>query len=145
MKIFLILLFLTIPSMAHAASPEGFWLTENKRSVIKVEPCADKLCGKIVWIIKGGMQFDAKNPQESLRGQPMCGLKIISGMKKNSAKKWSGGYIYKADDGDVYTANITMGDSNTLKVRGYVGVPVLGKSQTWTRVSSKDYPSCSKP
>ncbi len=138
------LLLLGISNVAHAASPHGLWLTENERSVIRMHHCGDNVCGKIVWIVKGGLQHDVKNPQENLRGQPMCGLQIMQGFlqKPNTFKEWVGGKIYKADDGDIYNANFKLVEDNKLKVRGYVGLPMFGKSQTWTRVNAKDYPTC---
>lgn len=149
MKIFLSLLLLSFVFVhqAQAAEPFGLWLTENKRSAIKVEPCKQGICGHIAWIIEGGMQFDTKNPQENLKGQPMCGLSIMQGFKKskNDPNYWDGGKIYKADEGDIYNANLKMVNDNAMVVRGYVGISLLGKSQTWKRVDVKDYPTCKKP
>lgn len=149
MKLFLSIFLLSISgiNIAQAAEPFGLWLTENKRSAIKLAPCGDKVCGHIEWIIEGGMQFDTKNPKENLRHQPMCGLEILKGFSQNpnNANEWTGGHIYKADDGDIYTAQFTMRGDNKMVVRGYVGIPLLGKSQTWTRVDGKSYPKCRKP
>jgi len=126
-----------------AASPlEGYWLTENKRSVIKVTECDQGWCGYIHWIIEGGMQSDAKNPDETKRDRPMCGLPILWGFTQDSANAWEGGKIYKADDGDIYNANMELQSDGTLKVRGYVGISLLGKSQIWTRVQENNYPAC---
>lgn len=140
-------LFLGGITKAHAADAYGLWLTENKRSVIKVEPCGTKLCGHIQWIIEGGMQHDTKNPQENLKGQPMCGLQIMQGFvqNKNNANEWQDGKIYKADEGDIYNATIKMTSADEMVVRGYVGIPLLGKSQTWKRVNAQDYPTCKSP
>ena len=127
-----------------ALDPTGLWLTENKRSVIQMKKCGENLCGYIAWIIEGGMQRDNKNPQENLRDQPMCGLQIVQELKqnKNNLNEWQNGKIYKADDGDIYDATLTIKSAGTLKVRGYVGVPLFGKSQNWTRVNAVDYPAC---
>ena len=133
------------PFAAEPASPAGLWLTENQRSVIAVSPCindATKICGKIHWIIAGGMQFDTKNPEESRRTQPMCGLNILGGFQQSDATNWIDGEIYKADDGDVYNATLQMLPNGKMLVRGYVGMPLFGKSQTWTRVDAADYPQC---
>ena len=140
---------LMLSSGAYAASLDvtGLWLTQNKRSVIKVDVCENgkSLCGEIHWIIEGGMQFDTKNPDESRRNLPMCGLPILWNFEKKDQNSWTGGRIYKADDGDIYKANVTLLGPNTLKVRGYVGLPMFGKSQSWTRVSEESYPQCSRP
>jgi uncharacterized protein (DUF2147 family) len=137
------LIFIFSPaSVAYAESAEGYWLTENERSVIHTYECDEGLCGIIHWIIEGGMQFDEKNPVVSERSKPMCGLKILWGFEKDG-KDWDDGKIYKADDGDTYSANIKIKDKNTLSLRGYIGIPLFGKSQVWSRISEDDYKECS--
>lgn len=139
----LALSLLTAPAFAqNAASPEGLWLTENERSVISVKECPQGLCGTIYWIIDGGMQFDEKNEDPALQNKPMCGLKILWGFKQENAMNWVDGKIYKADEGDLYNASLQMLPKGNMLVRGYVGMPLFGKSQTWRPVSAKDYPKC---
>lgn len=138
-------LSLTAQTAAPVYNPEGLWLTENKRSVIELKKQPDgTLGGRIAWIIKDGMQFDVKNPDETKRNRPMCGLTIVSGLQqgKNNPNGWNNGKIYKADDGDMYDAKLTMESDNKLEVRGFAGISMFGKSQDWTRVSAKDYPRC---
>ena len=58
-------------------------------------------------------------------------------MLKNFAYEdgeWSGGNIYNPSDGKEYKAYMKLKDKNTLSVRGYVGISLLGKTDTWTRV-----------
>lgn len=129
---------------AEANDPTGLWLTENKRSVIEIKKCDAGICGNIHWIIKDGMKTDSKNPVEAKRNTSMCGLPILWGFKQNSknTKVWESGKIYKADEGDTYNATVSVIDANKLYLRGYVGIPLLGKTQYWTRVAAKDYPQC---
>ena len=152
LKVFLSLCLLSLPlislpasaqnAASPASSPEGLWLTENERSVISVKECAEGLCGTIHWIIDGGMKFDSENEDETLQGRPMCGLKILWGFHQQDAMIWIDGNIYKADEGDLYNASMQMLPKGNLLVRGYVGMTLFGKSQTWTPVSAKDYPKC---
>ena len=145
MKKLLIALSLLIPTAAYAGTPDpatGLWLTQNERSVIEVKPCDQGLCGHVYWIIEDGMQTDSNNPDETKRATPMCGLPILWGFKKEQAGVWENGNIYKADDGDLYSADIEFQDDGTLKVRGYLGVSWLGKTQIWNRVSAADYKQC---
>jgi len=140
---FLALTLLAAPAMAdNHATPEGLWLTENQRSVISVKKCPEGYCGTIHWIIDGGMQFDEKNEDPAKQNQPMCGLKILWGFTQQDATNWIDGNIYKADDGDLYSATLQMLPKGTMLVRGYVGMPLFGKSQIWTPVSGADYPKC---
>jgi len=48
-------------------------------------------------------------------------------------RHWSGGWIYNPDDGNVYSATMTLADDGTLRVNGYVGLSLFGKSEVWTR------------
>lgn len=138
-------LMMSTQAFAQTLDPEGLWLTENKRSAIELKKQSDgTLIGKIAWIIDGGMQFDEKNPDEAKRATPMCGLAIVHGLTqgRSDPNGWHNGKIYKADDGDMYDARLTMTSANRLEVRGFMGMSLFGKSQTWTRVDAKDYPRC---
>ena len=126
--------------------PAGLWLTANERSVIEVKPCESdsaKRCGNIYWIIKDGMRKDEKNPDESLRSRSLCGLEILSAFEADEqSNRWIDGKIYKADDGDIYNATMEPLPNGNLLVRGYVGLPLFGKSQIWTPVSAGAYAKC---
>lgn len=150
--IFMVIALLFLPTSINATEipiyyePEGLWLTENERSVVKVERCKDSrdICGYIYWIIDGGMTHDTKNPVEELRGQPMCDLQVLQNFQASQLRQneWVDGKIYKADDGDIYNATLNVMSGDKMEVRGYIGIPLLGKSQTWTRVNAKNYPKC---
>lgn len=135
---------------SHAQSAlDGYWLTQNKRSVIHVGACEgnqNTLCGKIHWIIDGGMQFDTKNPDPTKRAQALCGLNVLYDFKKNTITHWDNGKIYKADDGDTYSAYLKLKHHGTLEVRGFIGISLIGKTQEWTRLYDlDDYPACTPP
>jgi uncharacterized protein (DUF2147 family) len=137
-------------AQAQSYSPEGLWLTENERSAIFIKKCGpsgSQLCGYIDWIIDGGMQFDVKNPDDTMHGEPLCGKQIMYGLRQNPSNpnEWVNGNVYKADDGDVYDAKVEVLGPDTLKVRGYRGISVLGKTQMWKRVSVDQYPRCIPP
>lgn len=131
---------------AHAKDTvEGFWLTENKRAVVKIEPCEQSVCGSVYWIIEGGLTLDQFNPDIRLRKRAICGMTILSDFEKEGENDWEDGRIYKADDGDTYNADIELLEDGTLKVRGYLGLSFLGKTQIWTRADQKDYKQCVTP
>lgn len=127
---------------ARAASFDdvfGLWLVESKSAIVQIDPCGDKACGKIVWLAEpnredGSPKLDRMNPDESRRNAPICGLPMIGGFTRGG-DSWDDGYIYDAKEGDIYTATMNAQDDGTLSVRGYVGISLFGKSQTWTKAA----------
>ena len=74
-----------------------------------------------------------KCPGDKLN-QPILGLTFIEGMKQ-SGLDYADGTILDPETGDIYHAKMTLSpDGNELNVRGYVGLSIFGRSQTWTRV-----------
>ena len=68
------------------------------------------------------------------RDKPLLGLTFIDGMKR-SGLAYEGGTILDPESGTLYSANMRLSaDGNSLTVRGYVGIPLLGQSQVWKRV-----------
>jgi uncharacterized protein (DUF2147 family) len=132
------------PSSAPAA-PLGRWLSESKRGVIEIFPCGDRLCGKLVWLIeplrRGAPAMDDKNPDPALRQRPLCGLMMLADFRQTEPQRWEDGWIYDPDSGSTYHATMRLEDG-LLKLRGYVGIPLLGETQTWTRPDGRYGTSC---
>lgn len=122
---------------ASAAAEElgvrGFW-QEPSGAVIEVAPCAEGLCLKIVTLSPGEHPHtDVHNPDEKLRGRPLCGLRIGQGFTQTDAQHAQGGHIYDPKSGRTYSGSMTA-EGNTLKLRGYVGIKLLGRTENWTRL-----------
>jgi uncharacterized protein (DUF2147 family) len=116
----------------------GFWLIENQRSVIEIAPCGDRVCGTIVWMKEplddgGDPKSDHQNTDNKLHGRPLCGMELISGLRKSSPGAWLDGSIYSPKDGQTYSASLKLRDDGTLELHGYLLLPLFGKSQIWTR------------
>jgi uncharacterized protein (DUF2147 family) len=116
----------------------GIWVTENELARIEIFDCGGQVCGKFVWFEEpneedGTPKVDDENPDEALQTRPLMGLQLLEGFDASGPTAWSGGTIYDPLSGNTYSSTMEMRDDNTLKVRGYVLLPILGRSQTWTR------------
>jgi len=130
----------TVVARADDGGVSGRWLTEKRNGIVLIQPCDNSICGWIDWlkdpIVEGVPAHDAHNPDPKLRKRPICGLPILFGFAHDAAdpRRWIEGRIYDPESGDTYHANITVQDANHLRLRGYVGIPLLGESQIWTRM-----------
>lgn len=127
----------------------GTWYTENGGSKVEIVKEGDTYNGKLTWLKEpnygkdhaeaGKPKRDSENPDPAKQNDPIVGLKLLNGFKWDGAGAWSGGTIYNPEDGKVYKCVLTMPvDNNTLDVRGYVGIPAFGKTQTWKRMTEED-------
>ncbi|HWI26298.1 MAG TPA: DUF2147 domain-containing protein [Stellaceae bacterium] len=123
----------------------GRWLSENKRGVIDLYPCGNTICGKLVWLREpnyaGAPRVDVKNPDPALRRRPLCGLVVLGGFRHMSPQLWTDGRIYDPQNGKTYRATLFLEGLGLLRLRGYIGTPFLGRSETWTRPDAS-YGAC---
>jgi uncharacterized protein (DUF2147 family) len=134
------LVLATTSSTALAADLQGVWLTEDKDAALTITNCGGQLCGRIIWLESatdrsGALRLDQNNPDLAKQTQRVCGLVVISGLKPSGPDTWDGS-VYNPQDGQTYSGNITVLSDKALKVRAYIGLPIFGRSQTWTRVNS---------
>ncbi len=118
----------------------GIWLTGGKEPAkIQVYKSGEKFYGKIIWLKNptenGKQQVDANNPDKAKRSNPIIGLLILTGFKFDGDEEWKGGDIYDPESGKTYSSYMYLKDKNTLKVRGYVGVSLFGRTETWSRTN----------
>ena len=127
--------------VAMESSPDGMWKTlDDKtgeaRSVIKVWTDKGELFGKIEKLF--GNPGEDPNPlctlcSDDKKDKPIIGMKIMWGLKKDG-DEWNGGHILDPDDGKVYKCKVQVVDGGKkLKVRGFIGFSLLGRTQTWVR------------
>lgn len=131
---------LAAPARAAGDDITGWWYDETKRGGILIEPCGQQLCGKVAWMREpldpaGKPKVDAKNPDAALKTRTICQLPMLGGFNHTDKGEWEDGWIYNPEDGDTYKSRMVLQDDGTLRVRGFIGVPWLGKSQVWTRPS----------
>lgn len=117
----------------------GKWLTTSGDAQVQIYPAGGKFTGRIVWLKRpddntGKPQTDNKNPDPVLAKRPIIGLEMLKGFTYSNDGIWEGGTIYDPKTGKTFSCKISMVDNNQLYVRGFVGISLLGRTETWSRV-----------
>ena len=144
------LMTLGFAASAQAQSVMGTWLTASGVAQVRIAPCDSPAHGPVGGVIVGlinpkgpngqvvapDMATDYRNADPNLRSRKVIGMPLIWGFKKTADPNvFEEGHIYNGENGKVYTANISLQPDGTLRLRGYVGSPMFGETQIWTRVS----------
>ena len=128
-----------------AVSPAGLWKsiddkTGKPRSLIRISE--DK--GVYSGVVEKGLLEGESNEKicdkctDERKDQKMIGMTIIKSMKEkngqHSSSEYEGGTILDPDNGKVYKCKMKLNESaDKLEVRGFIGVSLFGRSQTWVR------------
>ncbi|MGY2134847.1 DUF2147 domain-containing protein [Hymenobacter sp. HD11105] len=135
-----LLLRLSGLASAQTLSPLGVWTNAEKKATFEIYKCGDKLCGKIVSLTvpndpaTGKPKTDSMNPDPKKRSNPRLGLVFLRDFEYDGENKWDDGTIYDPESGKTYSSYMKMQNANTMEVKGYIGISLIGRSQTWTRV-----------
>ncbi|NBW46921.1 MAG: DUF2147 domain-containing protein [Betaproteobacteria bacterium] len=132
-----------LPGIAAAQNtPVGLWKsiddeTKTEKSLVRITEAGGTLTGKIEKLMDPTKQ-DAKCDKcsDARKDQPVLGMTIITGVRAGSDKTlWEGGEILDPNNGKTYKVRIKPIDGGKkLEVRGFIGAPMLGRTQTWIRV-----------
>jgi uncharacterized protein (DUF2147 family) len=128
-------------SAARAANPNGVfgtWWTQDHDGVVQIAPCNTGLCGTVVGIT--GFQPDGSPPQD-LHGHSRCRLRIIPGGTFDVDGIWNA-RITDPNDDKTYTIQLRLDDDGHLRMRGYIGIPLFGRTVYWTRFEGHLTPDC---
>ena len=132
-----LMLFATC-AYAQKMSPLGVWTNEDGKAKFEIYKCGNKLCGKIVSLREpdrnGKPKMDDNNPTKSLRNRPLMGLEFLKGFEYDGVNKWDDGTIYDPESGKTYSCYMKLINKDKMEVKGYIGISLIGRAQTWTRV-----------
>ena len=124
----------------------GVWLNEDKDAHIQIYKEGDKYFGKIIWLKEpidpdtGKPKVDDKNEDESLQNRPIMGLLLLKDFVFDGDDEWEDGEIYDPKSGNTYSCYMEFPDEDNkdyLKIRGYIGFSLLGRTTYWTRVKDQ--------
>jgi uncharacterized protein (DUF2147 family) len=135
-------LALGAPATALAApSPVGYWTTidddgKTPSSIVQIYARGKKLYGKIVQLINPREKDPKCTECEGARkNQRILGMEVLRDLEQDD-DEWSGGYILDPRNGTEYKCYLELQDGGKrLKVRGYVGIALLGRTQYWQKAA----------
>ena len=136
------LIGLAVPQVAlaqsQAVSPVGLWrtiddATQQPKALVRIVDQGGVLAGRIEKILVAPADAVCEQCTDERKGKPVQGMTILSGLKPEGSE-WTGGEVLDPASGKVYRARIKLADAGRkLEMRGYVGVPTLGRTQVWLR------------
>ena len=116
----------------------GKWLNSSGEGQIQIYKKGDNFFGKLAWMkvpndANGKPKLDVKNPDKNLQSRPKLGLEILKDFTFDGENGYENGTIYDPQSGKTYRCKMTL-NGDELKVRGYVGISLLGRTEKFKRV-----------
>ena len=124
------------------ATPVGVWKTidesKKEKSLIRITESGGVLTGKLEKLLDPATAADVvcKECTDERKDKPVLGMTLIRNVRQSDGDKgvWDGGDILDPNNGKVYRVRLKPIDGGAkLEVRGYIGTPMLGRTQTWIR------------
>jgi uncharacterized protein (DUF2147 family) len=118
----------------------GIWFNEEKDAKVEIYEEGGQYFGKIVWLEEpiepetGKPKLDDENPDEELQKRPIMGLLLVKDFIFDG-ELWDDGEIYDPKSGNTYSCYMKMESNDKLKVRGYIGISLIGRTTYWTRTT----------
>jgi uncharacterized protein (DUF2147 family) len=135
------LIFFLIPASLVAQDADdilGYWLTDDGEAKIQIFKEGGKYHGEVVWLKEpldenGKPKTDTQNPEKEKRKKPVIGMRLVYGFEFED-DQWEGGEIYDPKEGKTYECRIRL-KRGKLEVRGFIGMPMFGRTVVWTKTS----------
>lgn len=143
-KITLHIFILLLTFNSYSQSIIGKWKTIDdetgkERSILEIYQVEGKIYAKISKLLEKSEENKVcENCKGANKNKPLKGLVIINGLSKDG-DEWNGARILDPKTGNEYKCYITLEAPNKLKVRGYLGFALLGRTQYWYKVTAPKY------
>lgn len=142
----LIFSLFTLTGLAADNAITGYWKVFDAKSqqvlaIVQIYPAGNVIEGRVVKImpVLGQKPTDVcQKCKGAMHNKPIMGMRIVWGMEQVAPNTWGKGRVLDTKSGGLYKGTMTLIDNgNRLKLRGYIGVPILGRTETWIRTSGK--------
>lgn len=133
-----LVVFFTIVFNVQSQNVLGKWKTIDDKtgeikSIVEVYEKSGKVYGKVVEILRADHKKDVCSECEGAeKNKPILGMVIMNGLKKDGSE-YNGGTILDPENGKKYKCYITLESPDKLKLRGYIGFSLIGRTQYWIR------------
>ncbi|RKR85208.1 uncharacterized protein DUF2147 [Mucilaginibacter gracilis] len=139
-KMIMVMLCITVSVSALAQNCDaivGKWLNPSGEGQVQIYKKGDKFFGKLAWIKfpndeAGKPKTDKLNPDPALKSRPELGLELLQSFTCDG-NTYVDGTIYDPKSGKTYSCKMTL-KGDVLKIRGYIGISLLGRTEEWTKV-----------
>ncbi|MBX3411513.1 MAG: DUF2147 domain-containing protein [Pirellulales bacterium] len=118
----------------------GKWWFPKRNGKMEIYRDGDKFFGKVIAYDEEGA-LDKNNPDPELAKRPFVGITMLGDFVYNAGKEvWDSGFIYDGDNGKTYKCKMWFddGDLSKLQARGFIGVALLGRTETFERVTKAE-------
>lgn len=138
MKFLYTLFITTLSIISYGQTITGQWVTyddktNEKKAIIEIYKTNNLYFAKIVKSFSSDKNAVCKACEGEKKGKPIVGLVIIENLKKDG-EEFNGGTILDPQNGKTYKCYLELIGNNKLKVRGYIGYSLFGRTQYWVRV-----------
>ncbi|MEB0280624.1 MULTISPECIES: DUF2147 domain-containing protein [unclassified Mucilaginibacter] len=137
-----LILFLAVYSVAASAQNAdailGRWINPSGEGQVQILKKGNKYYGKLAWMkfpneADGKPKLDNQNPDKALQSRPKLGIELLKYFVFDGDNAYENGSIYDPKNGKTYSCKMTLNGDN-LKIRGFIGIALLGRSEIWKRV-----------
>ncbi|MCW3088092.1 MAG: peptide protein [Sediminibacterium sp.] len=108
----------------------GLYWSPRKDAKIEIYKRGDKFFGRSVWV--ANPRKDTENPVTKLRSRDVQGIELLTGFSYEDGA-YRGGKIYDPESGKTYDCKMGL-VGNNLKVRGYIGISLFGRTELFERI-----------
>jgi uncharacterized protein (DUF2147 family) len=131
----LILLAMFCKAQSKADDVLGKYVVPSKDGAIEVFEQNGKYFGKVI-LNKDPDKLDLNNPDKEKRNRKVLGLIILNNFVFEGHNTWENGSIYDPKNGKTYDCKITRLENGDLNIRGYIGISLLGRTETFMKISN---------